>query len=492
LTNLLVIPLLIPLCTAVLLIFFKERVKLQRGLSLGSALLSVAAALVLVGRIHKEGILTLSMGGWKPPFGIVFVGDMLAGLLVLSTSVAALCILLYSFGSIGRQREEHYYYPFFFFLLVGVNGSFLTGDLFNLFVCFEVMLIASYALIVLGGTRKQLKETVTYLIVNVLSSTLFVAAIAYLYAAVGTLNMAHLSQRIAEAGTGGVLHVVAMLLLIVFALKAGLFLFFWLPGSYSAPPSAVRALFGALLTKVGLYAILRTFTLLFYEDRILAESWIGWMAAVTMLLGGLGAVAYRDIPRILNYNVIISAGFIALAVVFANPDAFTGVIYYLLHDMLAKGMLFILGGMIIAAAGRSQLQNMGGMLKRYPLLGWMFLILTLALVGVPPLSGFAGKLLLLRGGFQAGQLALPLIGLASSFLVLYSLIKIFRVAFWGEEKPVASGASAPTRGGMAAASILLCCILVLGLGAEWIYPYVSQAADVLAHPTVYIEAVLKE
>ncbi|GGF70721.1 Na(+)/H(+) antiporter subunit D [Paenibacillus albidus] len=490
-SNLLVLPILIPLCSAVVLIFLKEKLPLQRLISVVSAVLNVMVAVILVQRIHVEGIQTLQMGGWMPPYGIVFVGDMLAALLVLTTSVVGLAILLYSFRSIGEERERFYYYTFFHFLLVGVYGSFLTGDIFNLFVFFEVMLIASYALISIGGTKLQLRETSKYLLINIVSSTLFVAAVAYLYAAVGTLNMAHLSQRVAEAGQGGVLNVIAMLFLIVFALKAGLFLFFWLPGSYSAPPSAVRALFGALLTKVGLYAIIRTFTLIFVNDPGFTHTWIAWMAGATMILGGLGAAAYHDIPRIFNYNVIISVGFVAFGIASATPDSLDGAVFYLLHDMLAKGLMFILGGIIITAAGTDQLKAMGGLIKRYPLLGWMFFALALTLVGIPPFSGFAGKVLIIRGGLESGMLTLSLIGLGSSFLVLYSLIKMFRLAFWGNE-PDREYPKVHIRGVTVLAAGLLALVICMGVGAEQVYSYVSQAGEVLVSPALYIEAVMKE
>ncbi|AOK92533.1 Na+/H+ antiporter subunit D [Paenibacillus polymyxa] len=490
-SNLLALPILIPLCTAVILIFLKEKILLQRFISTVSAILNIMIALVLIYRVHSEGIQTLQMGGWVPPYGIVFVGDMFAALLVLTASVVSLGILLYSFRNIGAERERFYYYTFFHFLLVGVYGSFLTGDMFNLFVFFEVMLISSYALISLGGTKLQLRETSKYLLINIVSSTLFVAAVAYLYAAVGTLNMAHLSQRVAEAGQGGVLNVIAVLFLIVFALKAGLFLFFWLPGSYSAPPSAIRALFGALLTKVGLYAIIRTFTLIFVNDPGLTHTWIAWLAAATMILGGLGAVAYNDIPRIFNYNVIISVGFVAFGLAAATPDALNGAVFYLLHDMLAKGLMFILGGIIITAAGTDQLKDMGGLIKRYPLIGWMFFILALALVGIPPLSGFAGKVLITRGGLDAGMLTLSLIGLGSSFLVLYSLIKVFKLAFWGNE-PEGDLPKIRLKSVNAVAAGLLVLVILMGIGADWVYSYVAQAGDVLAHPALYIEAVIKE
>lgn len=491
-SNLLVLPILIPLCTAVLLMFLKEKIQAQRIISGISALLNIFIGLVMVGRVSEKGIHTLHMGGWMPPYGIVFVADMFAALLVLVASIASCAILFYSFVSIGKERERTYYYTFFQFLLVGVYGSFLTGDIFNLFVFFEVMLISSYALISLGGTKLQLRESLKYLLINIVSSTLFVAAVAYLYAAVGTLNMAHLSQRVAEVGQGGVLNVIAVLFLLVFSLKAGLFLFFWLPGSYGAPPSAVRAVFGALLTKVGMYAIIRTFTLIFYHDPGVTHTWIAWMAAATMILGGLGAVAYNDISRILNYNVIISVGFVIFGLAASTVDSLNGTVFYLLHDMLAKGLMFILGGIIITIAGTDQLRQMGGLIKRYPLIGWIFFTLALTLVGIPPLSGFAGKVLLIRGGLDAGMLTLSLIGLASSFLVLYSLMKIFRLAFWGEERERVKREPVKLKLATGSAAALLVLVILMGVGSEWVYSYVSQAGDVLAHPALYIEAVMKE
>lgn len=491
--NVIVLPLLIPLVTAVILIFCSKYVRVQRWISVVSVILNLLVALFIVNQVNNEGIQTLHMGGWLPPYGIVFVADMLAALLVLTTLIVAAACLFYSFRSIGEEREKHYFYAFFQFLLAGVIGSFLTGDLFNLFVCFEVMLIASYALIVLGGTKRQLRETLKYMLINIISSTLFVAAVAYLYGTVGTLNMAHLSLRVAEVQQNGILSVIGLLFLIVFALKAGLFLFFWLPGSYSAPPAAVTALFGALLTKVGLYAIIRTFTLIFHHDTGGIHAVIGWMAAATMILGSLGAVAYKDLGRILNYNIIISVGFIAFGIASASSDSLSGAVFYLMHDMIAKALLFILGGIIIASAGANNLSDMGGLMKRHPLVGWMFFIVALALVGIPPLSGFLGKVLIVRGGLSEGHYVLTGLALASSLAVLYSLIKVFMGAFWGESpglpetKPVRIHRTA-----YAAAIGLTIIVFVLGVGSEWIYSYTSQAGAVLSDPSLYINAVLKE
>ncbi|WP_270171220.1 Na+/H+ antiporter subunit D [Paenibacillus sp. SYP-B4298] len=489
--NGLVLPLLLPLLTAILLILCRQHLKLQRIISAVGAALGLGAACLLIWQVNKHGIQTLYMGGWAPPFGIVFVADMLAALLVLVTSLISLACLIFSFHSIGLKREEMYYYPLFQFLLTGINGSFLTGDLFNLFVCFEVMLIASYALLVLGGTRLQLRETLKYVIVNILSSALFVAAMAYLYSVVGTLNMAHLSQRVAEVGQGGMLTTIAVLLLIVFSLKAGLFLFFWLPGAYSAPPAAIRALFGGLLTKVGLYAIIRVFSLIFYHEPEVTHLWIAVMAGLTMVLGSIGAVAYQDVTRIMNYNVIIGVGFIALGIATATAEAWDGVVLYLLHDMAAKALLFILGGLLIVRAGSDQLSAMGGLIHRYPLLGWLFFGTTLALVGIPPLSGFPGKLLILRSGMEAHHYGLAAIGLASSLFVLYSLMNVYRQAFWGVKPEAEGGPSSPGRGMSAVLLGLFAILLGMGIGGDWLYGLVKQAGEVLSNPSIYIEAVMK-
>lgn len=492
-SNLVVLPMLIPLLTGIVIIFFYKYPIVQRILTGAGALLNIIVSLLLVQRVHQEGILTLNFGGWMPPFGISFVADMFSALLVLTTSVVSTACLFFAFKSIGEEKERHHFYVFFQFVVVGVIGSFLTGDIFNLFVCFEVMLIASYGMIVLGGKRLQLRESIKYILVNVVSSALFVGAVAYLYAIVGTLNFAHISQRVAEVGQPGILTVSAIVFLIIFSVKAGLFLFFWLPGSYKAPPAVVTALFGALLTKVGIYAIIRIFTLIFYHDQAFTHTIIGWMAAATIVLGALGAVAYRDVPRILIYNIVIAVGFIMIGLVVGNQTALEGAIFYLIHDMVVKALLFLLGGIMITVAGTQRLSEMGGIIKKYPALGWMFFVAAMALVGVPPLSGFVGKLMIVQGGFGDGWYWLTGVGLASSLLILYSMMKIFMNGFWGEEK-YASANEKPLsiKWLLTPAAFLLAISVFMGVGAEWVYPYISQAGEVLLNPQLYIDAVLKE
>ena len=325
-----------------------------------------------------------------------------------------------------------FFYPFVFFLIAGVNGSFLTGDLFNLFVCFEVMLLSSYVLITLGGRKVQLVESIKYISINVLSSWFFLVGIAYLYGTVGTLNMAHLSVRIAEVGQGPLLTVISIIFLIVFSLKSGLLLYFWLPGSYSAPPTVVAALFGALLTKVGIYAMFRVFTLIFYHEPGVTHLMIGIMAAITMIGGSIGAIAYNDIRKIVSYNVVIAVGFILVGLAVSTEVAIQGSIYYLIHDMIIKALLFLIAGTMIYLTGTARIENMSGLIRNYPLLGWLFFITMLSLAGIPPLSGFIGKVYVGQGAIEAGSFVLLAIAFLSSIFVLYSLLRIFLNCFWGE------------------------------------------------------------
>ncbi len=491
-TNLLILPILIPLLTAVLLIFMPKKVALQRGISLISSFGSIIASFILINKVYHDGIQTINLGSWPAPFGITLVSDMLSALLVTTTNIILFCVILFSFKTIGIERERFYYYPIVQFLVVGVNGAFTTGDIFNMFVFFEVMLMSSYVLLVIGGTKIQLRETLKYLLVNVISSSLFVIAIGYLYSVVGTLNMAHISVRINEINQPGIVTVIAIMFLVVFGLKGAIFpLYFWLPGSYYAPPPAIMALFGALLTKVGVYSILRTYTLFFYHDIGYTHQILGVLSIITIVVGVIGAIAYSDIKKIIIYNIIIAIGVITYGISVMSPEGLTGSVFYLLHDMIIKAALFLLIGIIIAITGTSDLRRFSGLMNHYPFLGWMFFIATLALAGIPPLSGFVGKLLIAKGGFMENEFVGALIVLLSSLFVLYSLMKIFINGFWGESKGNINQA-APVNFLLIPTVILISIAVVYGVGAEWINLFITQAAEVLIDPSIYIDAVLKE
>ncbi|MBS4196535.1 Na+/H+ antiporter subunit D [Lederbergia citri] len=490
--NILVMPMVIPLITGIILIFLRPFIRLQRWISFTAMMVVAGLSIYMLEMIQTNGIIRLDFGNWKPPFGILFVGDSFAMLLVMTSSIVAGICLIYAFYTIGQDREKMFFYPFVLFMVAGVNGSFLTGDLFNLYVCFEVMLLASYVLITLGGTKPQFKESIKYVVINVISSWLFLVAIGYLYGAVGTLNMAHLSARIAEAGQTPLLTVISILFLLVFGLKAGLLLYVWLPGSYSAPPTAVAALFGALLTKVGIYALFRIFTLLFYHEPSITHTLIGVMAGITLIGGSLGAVAYKDIRQIVSYNVVIAVGFIMVGLAVATPAAIEGSIYYLIHDMIVKALLFLLAGTMVALTGTAKIDRMSGLIRNYPLLGWMFFIVMLALAGIPPLSGFIGKILVGQGAVEGGNYVLLALALISSVFVLYSLLRIFKNCFWGETI-ISEEEQLPLKKSLLISCVILTAVSIgLGLGAEVLSEYVKDAANTLMNPGIYVEAVLGE
>src|SRR5690625_1950125 len=431
--NLLILPIILPFLFAILRLFFKNHIRVQRFLTLLGLAVSLVAALCLMWKVKTDGVQTISLCSWPAPFGITLVADMLSALLVTTTIIISICLVMYSFTAIGEARERFYYYPAVLFMLTGINGAFTTGDIFNMFVFFEVLLIASYVLIVLGGEKRQLRESIKYLLVNVISSALFVVTIGLLYSVVGTLNMADISAKITEVGQTGFLTVIAILFLLVFGIKGALFpLYFWLPGSYAAPPMPVLALFGALLTKVGLYAIIRTYTLFFIHDISFTHELLLVLSVLTVVFGCIGALAYFDLKQIIIYNIIITVGVILFGVAQMNDGGMSGMVFYLIHDMIIKAALFILIGIIIAVTGTSNLRNMGGLMKTHASLGWMYLIAVFGLVGIPPLSGFIGKLLIIQGGFEADNIWTTILILISSLIVLLSAVRIFVYAFWGE------------------------------------------------------------
>jgi multicomponent Na+:H+ antiporter subunit D len=489
--NLLIVPIALPLVAAMAAVFLQKWPKLQLAAGLASLLGALAAAAALACQNKHAGIQTLHIGGWEAPFGITLVADMTASLLVLAAVIIAICCLLYAWDPQALDgHHRHYLFPLMLLLTVGVNGSFLTGDIFNLFVFFEVTLIASYVLLTLGGTKVQLRESIKYVLINMIASTVFVVAVAFLYSLLGTLNMAHLSQRVAEAGQSGMLTTVSLLFLVVFATKAALLLFFWLPGPYSAPPAAVSALFAALLTKVGIYAILRMFTLMFSHRPDITHTAMIAMGAATMLLGAFGAVSHSGIRRILAWNVILSVGFILFGIGMADEQSLTGAFVYLIHDMVTKAWIFILGGAVIAIAGTDRFREIKGLIRYRPQLGWMFLLAAMAIAGVPPLSGFTGKVLILKSGVEQGAYITSIIGLVTSLIAFYSLLKVFIGSFWGETLLNEGEQHATGRNAVLPGLILCALSFGLGIGSGFVLEWVEPAVHTLLNPSAYIQSVL--
>ncbi|WP_420849974.1 Na+/H+ antiporter subunit D [Psychrobacillus vulpis] len=470
--------------------FFPKKVKAQRIMVTIGLLLSLISAIMLLIKVKTDGVQAITLGSWAPPFGITMTSDMISALLVTSSIIISLFVVWYSFTSIGEDREKAFYYPAILFMLTGVNGAFTTGDIFNMFVFFEVLLMSSYVLIVLGGEKVQLRESIKYILVNIVSSSLFVITVGYLYSVVGTLNMADISVKLATIGQSGIVTVIAVLFLVVFGIKGAIFpLFFWLPGSYAAPPLPVLTLFGALLTKVGVYAIMRTYTLFFTTDVGFTHELLMILSIITIVAGCIGALAYFDLKQIIIYNIVIAVGVILFGASTMNENGMLGSVFYLIHDILIKGALFLLIGIIIKITGTSDLRKMGGLMKRYPVLAWSYLIAAFGLAGIPPLSGFVGKLLIVQGGFEGEYLWQSIFILASSLIVLLSAIRIFIYAFWGEEKGV-KDISIKTYRHLLAPTICLVIVTVLyGIGSEYLVPFMTDAATVLLDPSVYTDAV---
>ena len=492
-SNFLLLPIIIPFFFAMLLLFGQKNIAYQRITTLLGLVISIICSIGLVSNVYVDGPQTVTLGNWPAPFGITMMGDMVASVLMLTTLVLSLFIIWYGFSSIGKEREKFFYYPGIMFIITGVNGAFTTGDIFNLFVFFEVLLMASYLLIVLGGEKAQLRESIKYILVNVISSALFVVAVAYLYSVVGTLSMADISLKIAEINQPGIITVIAVLFLLVFGMKAAIFpLYFWLPSAYSAPPIPVLALFGALLTKVGVYAITRTYTLFFTHDLSFTHELLLILAVVTIIAGCIGALAHFDVKQIIIYNIVIAVGVILFGVAQMNEVALQGAFVYLIHDMIIKAALFMLIGIVIYVTGTSNLRKMGGLIQTYPALGWFFLIAGFGLVGVPPLSGFVGKLLIIQGGFIAGNTWTTLVVLGSSIIVLLSVMRIFIYAFWGQQGQLSTDVQKRKYNRMFIPTMLLVILSIFyGIGAEWLNPFMSDAAKILMDPSIYTDAVMK-
>ncbi|MBH0229951.1 Na+/H+ antiporter subunit D [Halobacillus yeomjeoni] len=493
-SNLAVLPIILPLLAGILVAFIHKKKTMVRITSQIIAVVNLIVIGWIFIQVRQNGSLVLETGDWAAPYGIIIVGDLLAMTLVLTTNIVAVASVFFAPKSLSEQQETYYFYSFFFMLIAGVSGAFLTGDMFNLFVFFEVLLMASYGLIVLGNGKAQLRESLKYVLINLFSSMLFVTTIAFLYSIVGTVNMAQIAERVKEVEQQGILTTIGILFFFVFATKAAVFpLYYWLPRPYISPNPVVSALFGALLTKVGIYSILRTFTLIFNQEVEMTHTLFIYLAAFTMLFGVIGALSTNNIKLVIAYNIIPAVGFMLMGIGIFTEVSISGTIYYLVHDMIIKGVLFLLIGAIVYAAGTSDLRKMGGLIHHYPVLGWLFFLATLVLAGIPPFSGFIGKLQLLRGGLAEEEIMIVIVALISSLLILFSMIRIFIRGFWGEERELEH----PERKSKAARMVwpaagLLALSILLGVGAEWFYPSIESIAEYLMDPEIYIDSVLKE
>jgi multicomponent Na+:H+ antiporter subunit D len=429
------LPVLLPLLGAAGALLVGRHPRIQRALSVVvlSAVLAVSVVLLLTA--DADGAVSVAVGGWRVPLGIVLVVDRLSALMLVVASTVALGVLVFAVGQGNADGDEgtpvSIFHPTFLVLVAGVSNAFLAGDLFNLYVGFEILLMASYVLLTLGGTAPRIRGGITYVVVSLTSSLIFLAAIGLIYAATGTVNMAQLAGRLdaLPAGTQLLLH---SMLLIAFCIKAAVFpLSAWLPDSYPTAPAPVTAVFAGLLTKVGVYAIIRTQTLLFPDGAL--DDVLMWAALATMLIGILGAVAQTDLRRILSFTLVSHIGYMVFGIALGTTAGLAGAIFYVAHHIAIQTTLFLVAGLIERQGGSTAVDRLGGLAAGAPVLAVLFFVPAMNLAGIPPLSGFIGKLGLLEAGVAAGTGIAHLLvagGVVTSLLTLIAVARVWTRAFW--------------------------------------------------------------
>ncbi|MEV4703190.1 Na+/H+ antiporter subunit D [Actinoplanes sp. NPDC049316] len=502
-TWLVPLPVIMPLLGAAVTLLLRRRPALQRTVSVLVLTATLVVALLLLASTVAGDPLTVAVGGWAAPLGIVLVADRLAALMLVVSAAVTLCVLVYSIGQGMADGDDTVpvavYHPAYLILTAGVTNAFLAGDLFNLYVGFEILLAASYVLITMGATRSRIRTGTTYVVVSLLSSLIFLTAIGLTYAATGTLNLAQLAGRL-DALPGDLQLGLQTMLLLAFGIKAAVFpLSAWLPDSYPTAIAPVTAVFAGLLTKVGVYAIIRTQTLLFPDGP--AGDVLLVAALLTMIVGILGAVAQSDIKRLLSFTLVSHIGYMLFGIGLASTAGLSGAIFYVVHHIVVQTTLFLAAGLIERRGGTTTLDRLGGLARLTPVLGVLFFLPALNLAGIPPFSGFLGKLGLLQAGAAAGGvLAWILVAgsVITSLLTLYAIGRVWNLAFW-RTPHTSMPADDGTRTGRALPRLMVgatLALVVLGTGLTVVsgplFDVTSRAATELRERQPYVDAVFAE
>lgn len=486
-------PILLPLWTAIIVLFWGRPGPARRRFVALSAVAQFGLAAWLVVETFSGRLFVMGLGAWSAQFGIVLVVDMLAALMLALSTLMTLASVLYGYAESSWRVEHPLRTPLMQFLVMGINLAFCTGDLFNLFVAFEVMLIASYALLTLEADDWDIKHAFPYVAINLFGSALFLCVCGLAYTLFGTLNFAAIIQRCSALTGDFRLPLLALLMIVVFGIKAGLFpLYYWLPNSYPTLPIPTAALFAGLLTKVGVYVLLRMFGTVLPHDLTFAHALLARLAVATMLLAVLGAISRNFIRGILSFHILSQIGYMVLAIGFFTPLSLAACILYIVHHIVVKSSLFLIGGIAMRLNGTDNLNRMGHLWTHAPRLGVLFLLQALSLAGLPPLSGFWGKYLIVVVGIEQREYWLVAASIVASILTLFSMVKIWNGAFWAAPDTVAVP-TAPQRwgGGMAVVTALTCLSLVIGLGAEAFVQTAMRAAGQLLDRQGYAQVVLE-
>lgn len=479
-----ILPVVVPLALAILGLPVLRDVGVQKFLlSLGTAGILAQSCLLLAG-VLANGTASAALGSWPGPYGIVLSADTFSALMVVVSALTGFACAIYALDEVPEELWQKGFASLCLLLLTGVHGSFLTRDLFNLYVWFEVMLLSSFVLLVLGGNIRQLRGGLTYVILNVISSILFLTAAGLLYGKVGTLNMGDLAIRLSDHPDAVLVNSSSVLLLVSFSIKAGLFPFyFWLPASYHTPRFAVSALFAGLLTKVGVYALIRLFGQVLAPNFGTIELLVVFLAGATMLMGVLGAASQYHTRKILSFHIISQIGYMVMGLALLTPLALTAAIFYILHHIVVKANLFLIAGMIQVRTGGEHLKSIGGLYRSAPGLALLFAVPAASLAGIPPLSGFWAKLGIIRAGIEVEAFLLVAVALGVGLLTLFSMTKIWAEAFWKDVPENSPTETTRLSWARWLPTLLLAAITILiGLAGQPLWEWSERAAAEVLNP----------